>query len=207
MVAALPAYLGCHSCWDCGPLLLEHYHLKPRPNAWKISTLKSPAINISFPLPSRHLVLLIRSARTSSLLWAIAFHQSLMTHERQMNWILLSKYTRVDMKVRRITCTKIIEHLGSEALTGILVKQIYIKNSMNAKNNKNTTNKNMCPYTNAFLSWLNGLKLSASPIHSAIDVEVLHTASRNTSPSSWFVFCLQQFLMPLGTKYQGRIQK
>jgi len=43
----------------------------------------------------------------------------------ELNWILLSKYTCVDMKVRHITCTKIIEHLGSEALTGILV-QTYI---------------------------------------------------------------------------------
>jgi len=36
--------------------------------------------------PSRHTVLLIRSVRTSSLLWAIVFYQSLMTHERHFSF-------------------------------------------------------------------------------------------------------------------------
>jgi len=41
----------------------------------------------------------------------------------ELYWILSSKYTCVDTKVRHVTCTKIIEHLGSEALTGILVQK------------------------------------------------------------------------------------
>jgi len=46
------------------------------------------------------------------------------------------------MKIRHITC-KIIEHLGSEALTGIFVLKYIYKNSRDTKNNKNNTNKNM----------------------------------------------------------------
>jgi len=37
---------------------------------------------------------------------------------------------------RHIKCTDMIEHLGSEALTGLLVQK-YICNSMNSKNDKN----------------------------------------------------------------------
>jgi len=82
-------YLGRHFYWHCGSLsperiiclCMQPQQLKRRPNASEITMLKSRAIIISFPSPSSHSVLLIRSVRTSSLLWAIAFHQSLMTHE------------------------------------------------------------------------------------------------------------------------------
>ena len=68
-----PRTLVCH-------LLVQPPQLKRQSNAKKRSILTLPATIISFPLPLRHSVLLIRSVRTSFLLWAIAFHLTLMTH-------------------------------------------------------------------------------------------------------------------------------
>ena len=86
MVAALPGTSQLLTLWPPRTLvyhlLVQPPQLKRRPNAKKRSILTSPAAIISFPLPLRHSVLLIRSVRTSFLLWAIAFHLTLMTHER-----------------------------------------------------------------------------------------------------------------------------
>ena len=63
-------------------MLVQPKQPKRRLNAKKRSTLKSPAVIISFPLPLRHSVLLIRSVLTSFPFGAIAFHPALMTQER-----------------------------------------------------------------------------------------------------------------------------
>jgi len=92
MVAELPAHGTSQLLTRWPPhtwayhLLVQPQQLKRRPTQGRFSTLKSPAIIFSFPLPSRHSVLLIRSLRTSSLLCAIASHQSLMTHERHVSF-------------------------------------------------------------------------------------------------------------------------
>ena len=57
-----------------------------------------------------------------------------------MNFYYPSADVRINDNINEhITCIKIIEHLSSEALTGILVHKIYmqIKQYMNIKNCKN----------------------------------------------------------------------